>query len=94
MMLTTNSIPAEEPGYYEDSSFGIRLENIAQIVSVDTKYQFKQKQFLTFETITLVPVQKKLLNPTMLTEAEVRRLDFYRAGHLPRIVWLDECSDY
>lgn len=61
----------QEPGYYEDSNFGIRLENIAQIVPVDTKYQFKEKQFLTFETITLVPVQKKLLNPSMLTEAEV-----------------------
>ncbi|XP_018494166.1 xaa-Pro aminopeptidase 1 [Galendromus occidentalis] len=66
-----------EPGYYEDSSFGIRLENIAQIVFADTKYQFKQKQFLTFETITLVPVQKKLLNPTMLTEAEIEWLNTY-----------------
>lgn len=57
-----------EPGYYKDDDFGIRIENVAVIVPAKTDYE---KPFLTFETVTLVPVQSKLLDPSMLSKEEV-----------------------
>lgn len=63
-----------EPGYYEDGKFGIRIENIVKIVKAETKHNFRDRGFLTFKTVTLVPIQTKLIDPTLLTENEVRHL--------------------
>ncbi|XP_071447927.1 xaa-Pro aminopeptidase 1 [Hetaerina americana] len=70
---------SNEPGYYEDGKFGIRLENIVRIVPASTPYNFKEREFLTFETITLVPIQTKMLVPEVLTEKEVAYLNDYHA---------------
>jgi Xaa-Pro aminopeptidase len=58
-----------EPGYYEEGRFGIRIENVCIVVSADIDNQFGR--FLTFEPITLVPIQKKFLDPSLLTADEV-----------------------
>jgi Xaa-Pro aminopeptidase len=34
-------ILSDEPGYYEDGKFGIRIENIVKIVPADTKHNFQ-----------------------------------------------------
>lgn len=60
-----------EPGYYEDKKFGIRLENIELVVEADTIYNHENRGFLTFETVTLVPIQTKLLDVSLLTKNEV-----------------------
>lgn len=60
-----------EPGYYEDGKFGIRLENIELVVSAKTPHNHKNRGFLTFETVTLVPIQTSLLDVSMLTDKEV-----------------------
>lgn len=60
-----------EPGFYEDEKFGIRLENIVRIIPASVPYKFKDHKFLTFETITLVPIQTKMLLRNMLTDKEV-----------------------
>ncbi|CAB0034898.1 unnamed protein product [Trichogramma brassicae] len=67
---------SNEPGYYEDGNFGIRLENVEMIVNVDTKYK-SNVEFLTFETVTMVPIQRKMLNMSMLTDNEIQYLDDY-----------------
>lgn len=90
-----------EPGYYEDGKFGIRLENIARIVPATTPYTFKNKTFLTFETVTLVPIQTKMLVPQMLTDKEITYLNEYHSlcrekvgpllkkmGHHDAVEWL------
>lgn len=61
-----------EPGYYEDGKFGIRIENIVRIIKAETQHNFQDRGFLTFKTVTLVPIQTKLIDPTLLTEKEVR----------------------
>lgn len=61
-----------EPGFYEDDKFGIRLENIVRIIPADTPHNHKNRGFLTFETVTLVPIQTKMLVASMLTAKEVR----------------------
>jgi len=43
-----------EPGYYEDGAFGIRLENVLVINEADTKFNFGDKGYLSFEHITWV----------------------------------------
>ncbi|KAJ9577057.1 hypothetical protein L9F63_006337 [Diploptera punctata] len=68
---------SNEPGYYEDGKFGIRIEDIVRIVKADTPHNFKERNFLTFETVSLVPIQTKMLVPEMLTEREIKHLNEY-----------------
>ncbi|XP_050729076.1 xaa-Pro aminopeptidase 1-like isoform X2 [Eriocheir sinensis] len=70
---------SDEPGYYEDEKFGIRIENIVRIVKAETKHNFRDRGFLTFKTVTLVPIQTKLIDPTLLTEKELEWLNNYHA---------------
>lgn len=60
-----------EPGFYEDGKFGCRIEDIVRIVRADVPYNFKKLNYLTFETVSLVPIQIKMLLPEMLSEREV-----------------------
>ncbi|GFS27148.1 XAA-PRO aminopeptidase 1, partial [Elysia marginata] len=68
--LEENMIVTDEPGYYEDGKFGIRIENCVKVVKAETKHRFGGKDYLTFEPITVVPLQKKMIDATMLTEKE------------------------
>ncbi|XP_011861278.1 PREDICTED: xaa-Pro aminopeptidase 1 [Vollenhovia emeryi] len=68
---------SNEPGYYEDGKFGIRLENIELVVPVRTPYNHRNRGFLTFETMTLVPIQTSLLDVSMLTDKEIEYLNNY-----------------
>jgi len=70
-------ILSNEPGYYEDGSFGIRIESLVIVKQADTKFNFRERGYLTFETITLVPIQTKLLEPSLLTSEEIEWLDNY-----------------
>ncbi|XP_071505473.1 xaa-Pro aminopeptidase 1-like [Diadema antillarum] len=70
---------SDEPGYYEDGAFGIRIENIVQAVPVQTKHSFNGKKVVTFDTVTLVPIQVKMIDPSLLTEKEVSWLNTYHS---------------
>ncbi|XP_074604675.1 aminopeptidase P isoform X2 [Brevipalpus obovatus] len=75
--LSEGMILSNEPGYYEDGKFGIRIESLILVKKVETKYNFRNKGYLGFETITLVPIQTKLLEPSLLTPEEIEWLDTY-----------------
>lgn len=60
-----------EPGYYEDD-FGIRIEDIILVKDTTTDYKMPQKPFLQFETVTMCPIQTKMLIIDLLTDKEVR----------------------
>lgn len=68
---------SNEPGYYENGEFGIRIEDIVQIVPATPPHNFNSRGFLTFDTITLVPKQTKLINVSMLTNEEINQLNAY-----------------
>lgn len=68
---------SDEPGYYEDGKFGIRIENIVRIVKAETEHNFRERGFLTFKTVTMVPIQTKLIDPALLTKKEVEWLNAY-----------------
>ncbi|KAL1454292.1 hypothetical protein WDU94_010564, partial [Cyamophila willieti] len=65
---------SDEPGYYEEGKFGVRIENDIQVVATKTAYSKNNVTFLTFKTINLVPIQTSLLDMKLLTAEEVRNL--------------------
>lgn len=70
--MCMNMITTNEPGYYEDGKFGIRLENVLQVVEVpDSSKHFGGRGAYKFDDITMVPIQKKLINVDLLTKSEV-----------------------
>ena len=68
---------SNEPGYYEDKEFGIRIEDIVRIVEANVPHNFNNRGFLAFETITLVPKQKKMIVVDMLTDQEIDYINTY-----------------
>ncbi|KAG7156581.1 Xaa-Pro aminopeptidase 1-like 1 [Homarus americanus] len=69
---------SDEPGFYLDNDFGVRLETIVTVVPKDTPYHF-DKRSLGFEAVTLVPFEPKLINITMLTGKQCHWLNSYHA---------------
>ncbi|XP_063700058.1 xaa-Pro aminopeptidase ApepP [Culicoides brevitarsis] len=74
--LQENMVLSNEPGYYEDGQFGIRLENICCVKPFNSKW-FKSQGALTFETITMCPIQTKMIKKNLLTEKEIQVLNEY-----------------
>jgi len=68
---------SNEPGYYEDGNFGIRIETIMVSRAVPTAHCFNVKQYLGFETITMVPMSTKLVDVALMEEHEVAWLNSY-----------------
>lgn len=68
--LAPGNVISNEPGYYEDGRFGIRIENIVMVKEVKTKYSFGDKPFLGFEHVTMVPYCRNLIDESLLTAAE------------------------
>jgi Xaa-Pro aminopeptidase len=73
-MTTSN-----EPGYYEDGNFGIRIENLCITVVKQTEHNFLNKQYVGFETVTMSPIATNLIQLSQLTGQEVAWLNAYHA---------------
>ncbi|KAL7610178.1 hypothetical protein Lser_V15G13430 [Lactuca serriola] len=72
-------IISNEPGYYEDHAFGIRIENLLFVKEVDTPNRFGGITYIGFEKLTFVPIQTKLVYLTLLSAAEVDWLNDYHS---------------
>lgn len=68
---------SNEPGYYENGAFGIRIETVCITVEKATPNNFNGKQYLGFETVTMTPMKTDLLNVDMLTDGEIDWLNAY-----------------
>jgi len=77
--LQASMTVTDEPGYYEDGNFGIRLENVLIVKEADTKFNFGEKGYLSFEHITWAPYQTKLINTALLTPAEIEWVNLYHS---------------
>lgn len=75
--LSPGNVISNEPGYYEDGSFGIRCENIVMVKEVQTKHKFGEKPYLGFEHVTMTPYCRKLIDASLLTEEEKKWLNDY-----------------
>lgn len=78
--LQENMIVTIEPGYYENDKFGIRIENCVLAVKAATKYKYASNvDFLTFEPLTYVPIQRELIDKSLLDADELNWLNSYHA---------------
>jgi Xaa-Pro aminopeptidase len=62
--LEPGMIISIEPGYYKEGDFGIRIENLAIVVKAESD------GFLKFKTLTLAPLEEKLIDNSLLTDSE------------------------
>lgn len=83
--LEEGMICSNEPGYYEAGAFGIRIENLLVARAAPTPNAFNGKAYLRFDQLTHVPIQASLLEPSLLTSAEVEWLDAYHARVWERV---------
>ena len=112
-VLKSGMVVSNEPGFYDDGNFGIRIENLLEIVKVKSndgddegetaadddevkangdgeppaKKQKKAegKKFLTSAKLTMIPIQKNLINLDIMTDAELDWLDEYHEEVLAKV---------
>ena len=72
--LQPGMIISNEPGYYKAEAYGIRIENLVAVQKTQEPYE---RDMLCFETVTLAPMDRRLIDETMLTSAEWQWLDAY-----------------
>lgn len=81
--LEPGMILSNEPGYYREGAFGIRLENL--IVVEPAPPLGDNRQQLSFETLTWVPFDRRLVRGDLLAPGERDWLNAYHAGVLERL---------
>ncbi|WP_296708191.1 aminopeptidase P family protein [Rhodoblastus sp.] len=75
--LEPGMILSNEPGYYREGAFGIRIENL---VAVETReIPGGERDMLGFETLTLVPIDRRLIEPKLLAPEEKAWLNAYHS---------------
>uniref|UniRef100_A0A0B7AMT0 Aminopeptidase P N-terminal domain-containing protein n=1 Tax=Arion vulgaris TaxID=1028688 RepID=A0A0B7AMT0_9EUPU len=77
--LTAHQYFSDEPGYYEDGKFGIRLETIVMVNPYTPKYLTANEQFYEFKPITFVPFETNLIDHSLLNAKQVNWLNNYNA---------------
>ncbi|WP_333023537.1 aminopeptidase P family protein [Wolbachia endosymbiont of Pentidionis agamae] len=88
--LVPNMILSNEPGYYIENKYGMRIENLMYINT-------RSDGFLYFKPLTCVPLDKKLINKNMLIEEEINWINNYHkfvyenlVDHVVDKKWLKE----
>ncbi|KAL0304718.1 UNVERIFIED_CONTAM: Aminopeptidase P2 [Sesamum angustifolium] len=75
--LLRGMVVSNEPGYYEDHAFGIRIENLLHVKEANTPNRFGGVEYLGFEKLTFVPIQAKLVDLSLLSTTEIDWLNDY-----------------
>jgi Xaa-Pro aminopeptidase len=81
MPLKPGMILSNEPGYYKTGDYGIRIENLLLVREKDggEKQNNGARPFLYFETLTKAPIDRRLIEPSLMTAEEIQWLDGYHA---------------
>src|SRR4249919_2057073 len=75
--LKRGMILSNEPGYYKADAYGIRIENLELVIGTDIVGA--EKPVNAFETLTLAPIDRRLIEVTMLSPTELKWLNDYHA---------------
>ena len=95
--LMAGMILSDEPGYYKTGEYGIRIENL--ILVEPREIAGAEGEFFGFETLTLAPIERRLVDCSLLTRSEVEWWNAYHARVLEVIgpqlegaakTWLEE----
>jgi Xaa-Pro aminopeptidase len=74
--LRRGMILSNEPGYYKTAEYGIRIENLVLVIAEPTPPN-GEKPLNAFETLTLAPIERRLIDVKMLTDKERTWLNSY-----------------
>ena len=90
---------SNEPGYYEDGAFGIRIETICITIPAATENCFNADRYCGFETVTMCPLQQKLISTALLSDKEIDWVNSYHADVRRKLTpvmqqHFPECVDY
>jgi Xaa-Pro aminopeptidase len=76
--LEPGMICSNEPGYYKTGAYGIRIENLVLATEPDTP-EGGERPMMGFETLTLVPIDRRLVAKDLLSKDEREWLNAYHA---------------
>ena len=76
--LAPGMIVSNEPGYYKEGAWGIRIENLVAVAALGA-VPGGERPLHGFETLTLAPIDRTLVDLALMTPAEVEWLDAYHA---------------
>ncbi len=76
--LEPGMIVSNEPGYYKEGAYGIRIETLVTVVE-SRKQPGEEKDMLAFETLTLAPFDRSLIELALLSEEEIAWVNAYHA---------------
>ncbi len=82
--LAPGMILSNEPGYYREGAFGIRIENLIHVVEAPAGAD-PHRKMLAFETLTYAPIDRRLIRVEMLGPDERAWVDDYHAAVLAQI---------
>jgi Xaa-Pro aminopeptidase len=97
--LKRGMILSNEPGYYKTDGFGIRIENLELVVAAEIAGA--EKPMNAFETLTLAPIDRRLIEVKMLSKDELDWLNTYHARVRTEVrpaldeatrAWLDQAT--
>ncbi|KAM3728887.1 Xaa-Pro aminopeptidase [Dirofilaria immitis] len=67
-----------EPGFYAEGKWGVRIENCYEVIAAD-KVRSNAENFLAFSPLTLVPMQKSLIDKALLSSEEIEWFNHYHS---------------
>jgi len=76
--LKPGMIVSNEPGYYKTGAYGIRIENLVAVMPANG-LPGAERTMLGFETLTLAPIDRDLVEPSLMTTTEIEWLNAYHA---------------
>jgi Xaa-Pro aminopeptidase len=76
--LRPGMIVSNEPGYYKEDGYGIRIENLVVVREAEV-IEGQERTRLEFETLTLAPIDRALIDAALLTADELAWLNAYHA---------------
>jgi Xaa-Pro aminopeptidase len=98
--LQRGMILSNEPGYYKTGAYGIRIENLV-LVAAAPVVEGAEKKLDAFETLTLAPIDRRLIDRKLLSHDDILWVDRYhgsvRAALTPLVdpptkAWLDHAT--
>ncbi|NJC42509.1 Xaa-Pro aminopeptidase [Brevundimonas alba] len=82
--LMTGMILSNEPGYYREGHWGIRIETL-QVVTPPAPIPGGERPMHGFEQLTFAPLDRRLIDVSLLTDAERAYVDAYHAETLAKV---------
>jgi Xaa-Pro aminopeptidase len=82
--LEPGMILSNEPGFYKQNEFGIRIENLL-LIHEAKNMDGGERPMLGFETLTLCPIERRLIDTRLLTRDELHWFDTYHARVLKEV---------